>query len=227
MLSKNYANIYVKDIIPVNINTKLISGGIQDLGNYKEGFCSQINAVHIKKPIKWVICQKKYVEKKKFIKTLSKCKLRDQGFKMKINIKNSVSSKKIRGGLYGLKKGKVKGKTCITKKPQSRWVVLKDWGDCTLACGGGWRFKHRYCYMPKGSDPCKGEAILKKACNTQPCREANIPELNKNKVNVKGVETKILTPVVKVVHVSTRRQKYIVRFFIFFKDFSLSFSLIL
>ena len=155
---------------------------------------------------------KNYREKKKFLKTLSKCKLKEQGLKITINIKNSVSSKKVRGGLYGLAHGKKKGDSnCITKKPESHWIVLKDWGDCTLACGGGMRFKHRYCYMPKGSSPCNGEAILKKACNTQPCLEANIPELNNNKISQKGVETQILTPVVKVIHVSTRKQKYIVK----------------
>ena len=151
------------------------------------------------------------MKKKKFIKTISKCKLREQAFKTKINIKNSISSKKVRGGLYNLAHGKKKGNACITKKPESKWIVLKDWGDCTLACGGGLRFKHRYCYMPKGASPCKGEAILKKPCNQQPCIEANIPELNKNKIRQKGIETEILTPVIKVIHVSNKKQKYIVR----------------
>lgn len=191
-----------------------ISGGVQDLGNYKEGFCSQINAKKVKKPIKWVICQDSYNEKKKFIKTISRCKLKEQGLKTKINIKDSVSSKKIKGGLYNLAIGKKKGIACITKKPESKWIVLKDWGECTLACGGGLRFKHRYCYIPKGASPCIGQAILKKPCNTKPCLESNIPELNNNKIQENGVETEILTPIVKVIHVSNRKQKYIVILFI-------------
>ncbi len=198
------------------MGAKFISGGIQDLGNYKEGFCCQINAEHIKKPIKWVVCQNDYKEKKKLIKTLTKCKLKEQNFKTKININNSVSSKKIKGGIYNLAQRKKKGNACITKKPESKWIVLKDWSECTLACGGGLSFKHRYCYMPKGASPCIGEAILKKPCNTQPCMEANIPELNNNKIKEKGVETQILTPVVKVIHVSNRKQKFIVKIIFYF-----------
>jgi len=50
------------------------------------------------------------------------------------------------------------------------WKTLKDFGECTLSCGGGRRYMQRMCVPPKnGGKPCEGPPILQQACNTQPC----------------------------------------------------------
>lgn len=37
------------------------------------------------------------------------------------------------------------------------WVVLQDWTECTLACGGGKNYLHRMCVPPVGGGkPCMG-----------------------------------------------------------------------
>lgn len=188
------------------------------MGNFKEGFCTQLNGrkIELNQNFQWVICSETYNEKSQFINYISKLKLKDQGLhkikknlfenNLKLKINDSLNSKKINNSLYNIKPGKNKGEL-KDLTPKSRWITLKDWGDCTLACGGGFKYKHRYCYMPEGAQPCIGEAILKKSCNEKPCNEINIPELNKEQ---KGVETQIMPTLVKMVRVSNRKQKYIV-----------------
>merc|ERR1712100_835611 len=56
------------------------------------------------------------------------------------------------------------------KKVDGRWVVLQDWSQCSLACGGGTQTLHLMCHPPQnGGNPCQGLAIRKRPCNPQPC----------------------------------------------------------
>ena len=51
-----------------------------------------------------------------------------------------------------------------------RWVILQDWSQCTVACGGGKQYLQRMCVPPQnGGKPCDGETILSKDCNIMPC----------------------------------------------------------
>ena len=51
-----------------------------------------------------------------------------------------------------------------------RWVILQDWSQCTQACGGGKQYLQRMCVPPQnGGNPCDGETLLVKECNTNPC----------------------------------------------------------
>lgn len=49
-------------------------------------------------------------------------------------------------------------------------MVIHQWSECTLACGGGDTFLQRKCVGRKGKGKkCQGEEILSKKCNTQAC----------------------------------------------------------
>ena len=83
------------------------------------------------------------------------------------------------------------------------WIILQQWSQCTLKCGGGKSYLQRMCVPPKeGGKPCNGEAILSKDCNKQPCPGVHDPK-NKN-----TVEQKTMKPIVKIMPFSSRPQRY-------------------
>jgi len=50
------------------------------------------------------------------------------------------------------------------------WVAITPWSECSLKCGGGKSYLQRICILPKNSNStCKGERVLSKDCNMQPC----------------------------------------------------------
>lgn len=85
------------------------------------------------------------------------------------------------------------------------WIILQDWSQCSLKCGGGITVLHRMCNPPRvGGKPCVGEGIIRKPCNSQPC-----PPMSKiNGAISKQNSTEILEPTVRVMQLSSRPQKY-------------------
>ncbi len=53
--------IYYKILDEVNANGKYIKGGVEDMGNFKEGFCFSLNYKKDGKKSKWIICSDTYV----------------------------------------------------------------------------------------------------------------------------------------------------------------------
>ena len=93
------------------------------------------------------------------------------------------------------------------------WVVLQDWNVCSKICGGGVQTKQRMCVPPssKIGKPCPGfnstDYIVSetRSCNTQPCPSPE--EMEKNGPQTPA-EKKSLPPVIKMMAVSTRPQRY-------------------
>jgi len=85
-----------------------------------------------------------------------------------------------------------------TEELKGRWIVLQDWSSCSLACGGGSQTRHRYCIIPAGGDPCEGDAIENRPCNTEKCQ--NITEVEDN--------NEYLPAQIKVMRVSSKYQRY-------------------
>lgn len=84
------------------------------------------------------------------------------------------------------------------------WIMLQDWTQCTLKCGGGLSYYQRLCNPPKsGGAPCVGEATLTKPCNTQPC-----PTFQNSQEDQKKKADSILKPIIKVMQYSQRPQRY-------------------
>jgi len=83
------------------------------------------------------------------------------------------------------------------------WIILQNWSQCTLKCGGGKSYLQRMCVPPKnGGKPCEGKPIIEKDCNRQPCPKVEGTKM-KNTNN-----TQTLKPIVKIMPFSTRPQRY-------------------
>ena len=68
-------------------------------------------------------------------------------------------------------------------KIEGGWLILQDWSQCTLACGGGRQYLQRMCIKEKNNNqPCSGPTILTKECNKQLCPDEN--EKNEKKRNL-------------------------------------------
>ena len=92
------------------------------------------------------------------------------------------------------------------------WITLQGWSTCSLKCGGGTQSYHRMCVPPKnGGRPCRGDAVLNKKCNEQPCPGIKNPNQEKDK------DHETAKPIVRVMPFSSRYQKYTVSFISLFK----------
>lgn len=91
------------------------------------------------------------------------------------------------------------------KKPKDgRWIVLQDWSQCNLKCGGGEQTLHLICMPPEqGGKACEGTAIRKRPCNTDPC-----PIMKNPHPNIKVDNTKYEKPIIKVMPISNRPTRY-------------------
>jgi hypothetical protein len=50
------------------------------------------------------------------------------------------------------------------------WILLSDWSECTLKCGGGYTYQQWMCIPPRrGGKPCVGQSVRTKPCNRKPC----------------------------------------------------------
>ena len=81
------------------------------------------------------------------------------------------------------------------------WIIIQNWTDCSLRCGGGKSYLQRLCIPPKfGGNPCIGETLISRSCNNLPCPD--ILDLNENN------RTEVLKPTIKVMQFTNRPQRY-------------------
>jgi hypothetical protein len=65
------------------------------------------------------------------------------------------------------------------------WQIVKDWGDCTKACGGGKQYRQLVCIKPaEDSKDCEGSNVRERDCNTFPCPVELTPEKDKADQNI-------------------------------------------
>ena len=196
--------------------TAKYEGGIQDFGSYAEGYCAKVKTDDKARSYDWIICMEKNEDKMAFMETLKKIVILNQRKNGIVLVPNqppkkpdmSEFTKPREPGptLGGTSDGSL-GVTFNSKTNNIKdgyWIVLQDWSQCNLKCGGGNSTLQRMCVPPKtGGKPCEGEAVLKRKCNTKPCPQiiSNEPtEQNSTKIDRK--------PIVKVLPFSTRPQRY-------------------
>ena len=95
------------------------------------------------------------------------------------------------------------------------WILIQDWSQCTLKCGGGLQYQQLVCMPPKlNGKQCEGPAVRTRACNNQIC-----PTILDNEIKVdKGfsylnseynlTNRTELPPIVKVMPISKRPSRY-------------------
>lgn len=74
-------------------------------------------------------------------------------------------------------------------KHKQQFVDIGDWSVCDHVCGGGLQSKIKGCVPPIGGFKCERQ-VLKKACNTQPCKKGENPK----KIEINDEEWKSKQP---------------------------------
>lgn len=198
----------IEDILPVPEDDFLL-GGIKNLGKYQAGFCMQTK---VKSPAaynanafydyNWFFCFSSNNEKSKFLKSLAKIKILNQRSKDQIVTAQAVSDQDL--------EKKTKNEKNTAEDKDGKMVLLQDWTECTLKCGGGKSYQQFMCIPPKaGGKPCKGDLVNVKDCNTDPCPEVRSADDDKNATSGEtSPEIKYPIPT-RIERFSTRKNRYI------------------
>jgi hypothetical protein len=121
---------------------------------------------------KWLLCLDEDQKKQTLMNLLIKDKIRKQK-EAGITINSKEIKKESPQSQKSSGKNSVESltqKAGEAEKNDGRWVVLQDWSQCSLACGGGIQTLQLMCHPPmNGGKPCKGENIRTRPCNSQPC----------------------------------------------------------
>merc|ERR1712151_164595 len=199
------------DVRPVFEDDKKL-GGVTDFGEFNEGSCAKVVTRTVGKLV-WVICFENTNKKNTFIDLVRAIKIDEQHQDGLIVLKkmppkptmaNILKPNKGPGG--GLKDGSVAFNVSKQKITDGYWITIQNWSQCNLKCGGGTSTLQRMCVPPKnGGKDCMGDAIITKACNTQPC-----PGLGKNRrINEPDENTTVKNPKMMSLPFSEKPQRYV------------------
>lgn len=193
-----------------------MKGGIRDFGKFSEGFCFQVKTI-IPKDVfkmtnseydpkegikeKWLICLDTEQNKQSLMNLMIKNKIRRQqiaGVILKSNTPTRIDSPSNPTASFNSVEGLTQEES-HGRKVDGRWIVLQDWSQCSLACGGGIQTLHLMCHPPQnGGKPCSGQSRRTRPCNPQPCPE------------IKGREApiKFEKPIVRMMPLTQRPTRY-------------------
>jgi len=211
-----------------NLNTDLIkyvhksdnaNGAIKDLGAFHEGHCISVATLSPdpqKKPLfnpstdygmdhTWVICTEKKKEKEALMSYLISIKLKRQEL-----LNDFQTEKKLPATASELMKPKPfnpKVKRGGPSADDGYMLLLQDWSECSVKCGGGISTQQWMCVPPKKKGlPCPGDTEITKRCNKQPCpsilgASLHLPKNDKTHVT--------LNPIYAALPFSKRPQSYV------------------
>jgi len=202
-MQKNIDSFTIEEIANVFEDVRVPKSGIEDFGNFNEGYCLKFNLMDKNRSI-YILCFDSLSEKTKIQNLARSLKIESQhkeGIYL-INGLNPPKNKETISSLFGPKSDKKKG---LEKLSDGYWIVLQNWSQCSLKCGGGISTFQRMCIPPKkGGKPCQGKAILTKECNKQPC-----PEVYGSAENLANRNnTEVMKPIVKIMHFTNVPQRY-------------------
>jgi len=196
-----------------------MKGGIHDLGSFAIGHCFELktkipNGVDPsdgrKEANTWVFCLDDKKEKSKLLKVLLKLKLQQQRafgeFKTEDTIKSENKAKTLAAMMAAAaaKPDESRKESGVGAPLDGYWILLQDWSDCTLKCGGGESYQQWQCIPPKnGGKPCQGKSIKVRKCNTNAC-----PSYSSVLSMAKVAAPEVKKPIIKVAPFSSRLQKY-------------------
>lgn len=204
-MQRNVDSFTIAEIASIFENEKVPKGGIEDFGNFDEGFCLKFNVIDQKRSI-YILCFDSLSEKTKIKALVRSLKITDQhknGIYLIENGPNSPQNKESISSLFGAKSDRHKDPNQQPK--DGYWIVLQNWSQCSLKCGGGISTLQRMCIPhKKGGKPCQGKAILTKECNKQPC--PSVYGTSENLENKKNTE--VMKPIVKIMPFTNVPQRY-------------------
>ncbi len=222
-ITKTIDSLNIDLIVPLD-RTKEKS--IRSIGKFKEGSCFTVDVRRPNTPSIdfivaskvdnaqneiWLICTDSDKVKKVLSKTLARLRFGKQQKAKKIAEKNNTVQKST--NLADTLKASVPTKKFERGKDAKDGynVLLQDWSQCTLKCGGGYQMQQWMCVPPKkGGKPCPGKTIRKRSCNTQPCPGSKFTKMSPQKQLVKPTSKiqSVAPPIIKTAPITTRRQNY-------------------
>lgn len=202
-------------------------GSIKDLGNFNEGKCISVSTIIPESPDEnfivkedtkgpseiWIICLDDGKEKEKLLGDFIGLKLKLQKRKEKkeiIQAGNSSNSNSLSDALKSKQTSKIERYTGAGASLKDGYLILlSDWSQCTVKCGGGLRYQQWMCVPAKeGGRPCMKDLIRTIPCNPQPC-----PGVTEFKTAEKKTEQIIehitLEPIYKSAPISSRPQQFV------------------
>ena len=205
--TQNFDVINIATIKPVT-EESAYKGGIEEFGNFKEGYCFKVKTESGESFV-WILCFQDRQNKKKLMLAMKRLKLKEQRKEGKIVTSADASAEKPLDNFLNPELDQVQKRMDKENAPKDAkdgyWVVISEWSQCSLKCGRGETVLQRMCVPPKGDGkPCIGESIVKAPCNTQPC-----PIVSKMTGAVANTNsTEYMEPTVKVMTFSDRPQRY-------------------
>ena len=198
-------------------------GGITDFGDFSEGSCAKTITRESGK-IVWIVCFENLSLKKNYIEMLRSLKIDEQhedGILAMKHQDKSAADKNTIQGLLNPNNNKKKDNSpqmvrdkngnlvasFDSKDNQSLtdgyWIVIQEWTQCSLKCGGGTSTLQRMCVPPKhGGKNCEGKDIITKTCNTNPCPRVFKTDEFKNNTSVNKA-------IIKSMAFSNKPQRYV------------------
>lgn len=185
---------------------QIYEGGVRDLGVFKKaGYCVELllNSRENDNSMKeyWVFCLDSKKEKDIFLSFMIQLKLRQQRSKGIFISADMIKDQK----MEKKEQSEVPDRDDTVNNPlDGYWILMQDWTDCSLKCGGGTSYQQWQCIPPKkGGKPCEGKPLRKKPCNTQPCPSVSILIENANKTHPES-----LNPIIKTGTIFSRPNRY-------------------
>ena len=152
----------------------------------------------------FIICTETEGDRTSLFNKLRALKIKDQHLNglFKFEHHGTGKQKETLSDLFGNKKPKNDGNN---SPKDGYWLTLQEWSQCSKKCDSGTSTFQRMCIPPKkGGKPCRGDALLVKPCNRQPCpKVTSTGEQMRNQNN-----TTILKPIVKVMPFTNHPQRY-------------------
>ncbi len=218
-LQKSVDSLQVDLINPIP-KEDMFKGGVQKLGEFDEGYCFQILTTTPSGPDptfdnvyepgisqNWVICFDGNTDRSSIMKILANIKL----LKQKVRGENFSTKKPTPPSLSKLLKPIKTPRIERYYGPGHNldldgfWVLLNNWSQCTLKCGGGLQYQQWQCQPPlQGGKPCQGMPIRTRPCNIKPC-----PSVSGYNPYAKKKDEQIVKPIIKSMPWSSRYQRYI------------------
>ena len=164
----------------------------------------------------WIICTENEKDKASLMNGIIKLRLKlqhDLGFYFELNNKKTDKKPTKTDTLGDYTAPGEEIHNSVQNIIDGHWVLLKDWGECNLKCGGGKMFQQLMCVPPKANGkPCLGPAIRTRPCNTDPCPEPPITtkmDLNPVANSPNGSQpSKMLKAEFKIMPISQRPARY-------------------
>lgn len=162
-----------------------MKGGVEDVGDFKEGFCFKLSFI-IDGKKQFIVCADDQAVKGQWMTQLATARTtadlmaKDKESNMQGGSPVVEGEAVVPGGdkkdeaadKPAEEKPAAEGASPAEAKPvDGKWVEMQDWSSCTQACGGGTQSLHRMCEPPKNKGKeCEGDGVMTRPCNEQPCQ---------------------------------------------------------